>query len=508
MIGFASARSSSGRCSRGCRSVTRRARACSPGSIYLPAYGLLALPTSLPLAVAAAVGIGRRREPLVRPAQLGGAGGGARRRARTRARRDLVRPSRLARDRAAARRAALRRRGAAPDLRRRGGRSGPRRPGRRRSRGPRGPRAVGSERGPDATAAQRSSRRSSSTCDGSKPSMRRIAPAAADRGARGHEADELRADHLGAARRRLGGDPRDDLVQRGRLPVLDVHRHLHEPEPRAARARAPGRRGKPPPRSRTVAAISTRGLERPRRFTLNAISGLRAPTRTAPAAGSSAIRAEVGRELAASTRRRCELLDTAAPVEGRAAGGRLVEEDGQPRARRSARRASARRAARARGPPARSGRSGRRRRRRSADARPSWRRRSIRSRATADGRRRAPRPARGPAPTTVNTERLWSASLWTSSRRTRAASAPADRVDRRRLAALGEVRHRLERQHAPTLRADPVRTLVGDGLTGPAPLPRHLLAAAQVPRAVPRLAARLGRSSRSPRRRERSRSRG
>src|SRR5581483_8201523 len=40
--------------------------------------------------------------------------------------------------------------------------------------------------------------------------------------------DELRADHLRAALPRLTLDAPDELVQRGGLPVLDVHRHLHD----------------------------------------------------------------------------------------------------------------------------------------------------------------------------------------------------------------------------------------------------------------------------------------
>ena len=48
------------------------------------------------------------------------------------------------------------------------------------------------------------------------------------------------------------------------------------------------------------------------------------------------------------------------------------------------------------------------------------------------------------SPTAVNTERLWSASAWTSSRST--PPKAAQRVERRRVAALREVRHGLERQ--------------------------------------------------------------
>jgi len=44
-----------------------------------------------------------------------------------------------------------------------------------------------------------------------------------------HEAHELGAGHADAPRRGLRGDARDDLLERSRLPVLDVHRHLNEP---------------------------------------------------------------------------------------------------------------------------------------------------------------------------------------------------------------------------------------------------------------------------------------
>ena len=43
-----------------------------------------------------------------------------------------------------------------------------------------------------------------------------------------HEADELAADDLGSARLGLGRHALDDLVQRGRFPVGDVHAHLDD----------------------------------------------------------------------------------------------------------------------------------------------------------------------------------------------------------------------------------------------------------------------------------------
>ena len=61
-----------------------------------------------------------------------------------------------------------------------------------------------------------------------------------------HQPDELGARDLRAPRARLRFDPVDDLVQCGRLPVLDVHAHLREPGAGSSRpsARTPG---KPPP---------------------------------------------------------------------------------------------------------------------------------------------------------------------------------------------------------------------------------------------------------------------
>src|SRR5206468_3139663 len=43
------------------------------------------------------------------------------------------------------------------------------------------------------------------------------------------QADELGADDLRPARRRFALDRPDDLIQAGRLPILDVHAHLYEP---------------------------------------------------------------------------------------------------------------------------------------------------------------------------------------------------------------------------------------------------------------------------------------
>ena len=160
-----------------------------------------------------------------------------------------------------------------------------------------------------------SSSRSSSTRDASKPSIRSTAPGGCRGRARRHQADELRADDLDAARRGLLLDPRDDLVQRGRLPVLDVHAHLHEPRARQVEARARARPGSRRRVSRTSAAISRADLESsPRRLTLNAISGRRAPTSTPPADRIEPRRPEVGRELA-RVDAPLQLLRPAAPEE-------------------------------------------------------------------------------------------------------------------------------------------------------------------------------------------------
>ena len=107
-----------------------------------------------------------------------------------------------------------------------------------------------------------------------------------------------------AARLRL--DPRDDLVQRGRLPVLDVHAHLRRARRAAASrpsARTPGkaaaRLAHDAPRSRVATSTSA-----PRRLTLKAISGRRAPTSTrARRARRAAAGPKSGASSPASTRR-------------------------------------------------------------------------------------------------------------------------------------------------------------------------------------------------------------
>ena len=143
--------------------------------------------------------------------------------------------------------------------------------------------------------------RSSSTRDASKPvDPERRAPAAAAAAPAGISPTSSEPGDLGAARRRLRLDPRDDLVQRRRLPVLDVHAHLDEAGAAAGRARARARPGSPPSRSRTTAAISrATSTSAPRRLTLNAISGAaRADEHAARALGSSCGGPKSGAELA------------------------------------------------------------------------------------------------------------------------------------------------------------------------------------------------------------------
>src|SRR5205823_7275277 len=53
---------------------------------------------------------------------------------------------------------------------------------------------------------------------------------------RRHEPDELRAGDRCASCGRLLLDSLDDLLQRRRFPVLDVHAHLNEPCPRQVEA--------------------------------------------------------------------------------------------------------------------------------------------------------------------------------------------------------------------------------------------------------------------------------
>ena len=157
---------------------------------------------------------------------------------------------------------------------------------------------------------------------------------------------------------------------------------------------------------------------------MNATSGVRAPTSTQPAAGSSRLRAEIRLQLsrrrhAAGARRapRAEASPGASPARARRRGTRAA------RARpRRARQAWWRSPSRHPSARARRRRSARRRRRRSADGRrrgPEGRCAPSRTRC----RQPTPRRAQSPVPPSVNTDRLWSTSACTSSTRACAASA-------------------------------------------------------------------------------------
>ena len=107
---------------------------------------------------------------------------------------------------------------------------------------------------------------------------RRSAAARPRRPRRRRPASARRARRRRPRRRARAPPPRplDDLVQRGRLPVLDVHAHLHERPHAAGRARArahPGTRRRArarPPRSRArprrrAAQVDVEGDQRPPR---------------------------------------------------------------------------------------------------------------------------------------------------------------------------------------------------------------------------------------------------
>ena len=211
-------------------------------------------------------------------------------------------------------------------------------------------------------------------------------------------------------------------------------------------ARTPG---KPPPRSRTTAAIS-RATSTVAAREVDVERDQRPPRADEDAARRRVEprRPEVGRELA-RVDPPLQLLGAAAAEERRPAAGADVgvEEDGQSELLADApRELSAAARARAACPRAGSARSGRRRRRRSAGAR--------RRAAQVDPLPRA-RDAReervdelvARSPTSVNTERLWSASAWTSSSSRLPSAGPI--ASTTPIAAFGEVRHRLERAARP-----------------------------------------------------------
>ena len=272
---------------------------------------------------------------------------------------------------------------------------------------------------------QRSSSRSSRTREASKPSIRSIAPAAAaaaPAGIRPTSSEPATSTPRAAGLRR-----RPARRSRAARPPPSPRRSCSPGRGRraAGRGRARARPGSRRRVSRTTAAIaratSTSSL---RRLTLKAISGRRAPTSTAPARGIELRRAEVRRELA-RVDPPLELLRPAAPEERRAAARRRRRGRPADRARRSARPPPA-------PPPARPLHVLRAHR----DERDDVRRADPRMRALVpaqvdalaraldagdERRRRAP----SSVPTSVNTERLWSASAWTSSSRAGPPSAAA-----------------------------------------------------------------------------------
>ena len=244
--------------------------------------------------------------------------------------------------------------------------------------------------------------------------------------------------------------------ERRGLPVGHVHAHLGEPRARkreAERAHAgEAAAALTHERARSRAPAPRSSL---RRFTLNAMSGGRTPTSTAPAVGCSSAGPRSGAIPSRPPWRKNARL---APVLGEPP----VEVDGDAERRDAVGHGRARPRARAARPPGAGRRAERRRRRRRADARP-------RARAGRSGRspppprpracRRAP-PRRRRA---CNTERLWSASVWTSRSRAGAENACRSAPDLRRVASLGDVRDRFE-HHTPRESREP-RARRGSAIT-------------------------------------------
>ena len=294
-----------------------------------------------------------------------------------------------------------------------------------------------------ATLAHSSSSLSSSTRDASKPSIRSSAPGSRGGRTGGHQPDELGADAPRAPRASASASIRATISCSAAASQSST---FIDTCTRPARGRSsPSARtpGKPPPRSRTTARdLRAPRRASPRRLTLNAISGRRAPRITPPAVSCSARRPEVGRELAG--------VEARLQARRRRRAGRTPARARAARRRRPAARAPSPIRAPDRLPPPRaravrsSGRIGTIGTTSAAPIRgcaPSCARRSMRSTATRDARRRARRRARPPSPTSVKTERLWSASACTSSRRACAASAAPIASIVARVAALAEVRH-------------------------------------------------------------------
>jgi SAM-dependent methyltransferase len=146
----------------------------------------------------------------------------------------------------------------------------------------------------------------------------------------GHEPDELGAGNLDAACRCLGFDTRHDLLERRRLPVFDVHRHLDEP---SAREREPERAYAAKPASR-LADHRCDGLRHPKVVGCEVdVEGDERPSgadENASGARMEPMRATIGSELTCVDSP-LELGRSALPKERRAHAGRQlpIEEDGQ-----------------------------------------------------------------------------------------------------------------------------------------------------------------------------------
>ena len=273
--------------------------------------------------------------------------------------------------------------------------------------------------------------------------------------ARGHQADELRAGHLRPARLGLVGD----RARRSRAapPPPSPRRSCSPGRARraAGRARARARPGSRRRVSRTTAAISRAtssvaaevDVERDQR-----------PPRADDHAAGRRVEPrgpEVGRELA-RVDPPLQLLRPAAPEERRPAPGRRVEEDRQPELADAARRACAppRRArSMSPGPSGTIGTTSAAPIRGCAPVVPA----QVDPLARAPRRRDSASTSSSSSPTSVKTERLWSASACTSSSRACADERRADRVDRRR----GRVPRR---SSAPTRAAARAYSRSGEGV--------------------------------------------
>src|SRR5262245_47669342 len=266
--------------------------------------------------------------------------------------------------------------------------------------------------------------RSSSTREASKPSIRSDAPAAAAAAPAG--ISPTSSDPTTSAPRAAASVATRATISCSAAASQSSTFMLTCTSPADGRSSPSARTpAKPPPRSRTRAAISRAASSGPRRLTLNAISGLRTPTSTPPADSDSCRGPNSGAISPASTRR----CSSRGPPRRKNAGPRPSQrspyrntgsESSSP-----TRRPSSRAASRAASAP--SGTSGTRGTTSAAPIRgwaPSCRRRSMRSAAHAIPASSASTSASAD-PTSVNTERLWSVSAWTSSSRARDPSASA-----------------------------------------------------------------------------------